>query len=76
MTSKEALEELKANTEWTWKDSENYNIVKKDLEVLEILKRCEFDFVNGSDFGLFIGTRFYTKISREEFNKVKEWLER
>ena len=57
--------------------------IKKDLEVLEILKR--FILVSKSDDDLFpydidvkqqyVSNRSCLVLTEEEFNKIKEWLE-
>lgn len=72
MTSKEALEKwyetISVNDKIRWGD--NYLSIKKDLEVLEILKKhiklTPYKTVSGfKDEGM----------SDDEFNKVKEWVE-
>ena len=82
MTSKEALEELKDNFENdVYKvEREMLNIVEKDLEVLDILKRSIFNkeehkYVMTKEF---IGQKFMLlnlSIRGDDISKVKEWLE-
>ena len=67
MTSKQALKELKENAqeicEW---ELDRLNIIEKDLEVLEIIKRK-----------LIIATNFVSFIAYdndEEYKKIMEWI--
>lgn len=82
MTSKEALDKLNyecircngTDDEF----SKELNIIKKDLEVLEIIKKWSFIQENYKDgYGKF--TQFLCNIHtigmEEDFKKVKEWLE-
>lgn len=82
MTSKEALDIL--NYECIHSNgtddesSKELNIIKKDLEVLEIIKKWSFIQENYKDgYGKF--TQFLCNIHtigmEEDFKKVKEWLE-
>lgn len=48
---------------------EEYNLIKKDLEMLEILKK-HYDFTSPLEY--FI--EFFIYNSDEDFEKVKEWL--
>ena len=77
MTSQEALKYLLVNSEELYSQYEEdekfyldavelYNIVLKDLEVLEILKRV---------FNYKITQKFVEDMTKDEFFKVKEWLE-
>ena len=77
MTSKEALNYLLINSEELYTQYEEdekfyldavelYNIVLKDLEVLEILKKV---------FNYKSVQKFVEDTSADEFFKVKEWLE-
>ena len=51
---------------------EEYETIKKDLEILEIIKRhCDFSSPLSMDY--FI--EFFIYNSDEDFEKVKEWLE-
>ena len=51
---------------------EEYETIKKDLEILEIIKRhCDFSSPLSMDY--FI--EFFIYNSDEDFKKVKEWLE-
>ena len=79
MTSKEAFKELKENAqeicEW---ELVRLNIIAKDLEILEIIKKWSFIQENYKDgYGTF--TQFLCNIHtigmKKDFNKVKEWLE-
>ena len=89
MTSKEALKYLLADSEELYNQYEEdekfyldavelYNIVLKDLEVLEILKRKNVDiqFIkeimhDKIEFDYYP----YDNLTNEEFNKIKEWIE-
>ena len=82
MTSKEALDRL--NYECIRSNgvddeySKEFNIIRKDLEVLEIIKKWSFIQENYKDgYGKF--TQFLCNIHtigmEEDFKKVKEWLE-
>lgn len=89
MTSKEALKYLLVNSEELYSQYEEdekfyldavelYNIVLKDLEMLEIIKKWSF-----IDEGYKTGYGPYTKFQciihtvgmKEDFEKIKEWLE-
>ena len=73
MTSKEALKELIDNaqdmSEW---ELVRLNIVKKDLEVLEILKKYLY-YDNENHFIKMVQIR--KKISNFDYEDLKEWLE-
>ena len=92
MTSKEALYLLMTNQKKVRDDftfinlnthekvsiEECYDIVIKDLEILEIIKKWSFIQENYKDgYGTF--TQFLCNIHtigmKKDFNKVKEWLE-
>lgn len=70
MNSKEALEHIKHMADWEYYDIEDDILpIKKDLEVLEILKK----HIYSSDSSISIildDLRNY-----DDFKKVKEWLE-
>ena len=74
MTSKEALKELKENAqevcEW---ELDRLNIIEKDLEVLEILKK----HYNLNSLTLTLGDIISISIHKDDkdFKKVKDWLE-
>ena len=79
MTSKEAFKELKENAqeicEWEF---DRLNIIEKDLEVLDIIKKWSFIRENYKDgYGKF--TQFLCNIHtigmKEDFEKIKEWVE-
>lgn len=57
---------------------ENYEIIKKDLEILEIIKKWSF-IQEGYKVGYGPYTQFLCNIHtvgmEEDFYKVKEWLE-
>lgn len=85
MTSKEALfdlyKQLKAHRRTTKQIIENkqqYEQIWKDLEVLEIIKKWSFIQENYKD-GCGKFTQFLCNIHtigmKEDFKKVKEWLE-
>ena len=83
MNSKEAFNELKENAkeicEW---ELERLNIIEKDLEVLEIIKKHSFLFVEKgklycgryADVELLIEEDDFD--DKEEYDLLKEWLER
>lgn len=77
MTSKEALNYLLVNSEELYSQYEEdekfyldavelYNIVLKDLEILDILKKV---------FNYKSVQKFVENMTKDEFFKVKEWLE-
>jgi hypothetical protein len=70
MTSKEALEEIRdfryGKDKLLVCQTEMYDIIDKDLEVLEIFKNC---FVILNDELMF-------SISPKEEEKIKRWLEK
>ena len=75
MTSKRALEEwygtISVNDKIRWEN--NYLSIKKDLEILEILKKhYDVNFLEVSP-NYFIAYSVYK--DDEDFKKVKEWLE-
>ena len=80
MTSKEAMAKLKENFENdVYKvEREMLDIIDKDLEVLEIIKKWSFIQENYKD-GCGKFTQFLCNIHtigmEEDFKKVKEWLE-
>ena len=69
MNSKEALKQLKENAqeicEW---ELDRLNIIEKDLEVLDILKRNIFVADN-----MIYATS--NELSNDDYNKLKEWIE-
>ena len=77
MTSKEALSDLFNMANYCLEEKEQkqikeeYNLIKKDLEILEILKK-HCDFSSPLSMNYFI--EFFIYNSDEEFEKVKEWL--
>lgn len=73
MTSLEALKELKENAQEVCKwELDRLNIIEKDLEILEILKK-HYDISYSMDaIDYFIS--FFVYNSDEDYNKVKEWL--
>ena len=79
MTSKEALSDLSflaiGDENHTIKCKE---VIEKDLEVLEILKRKSVDIFLIKDI-MLDKIKFdcypYDNLTNEEFNKIKEWLE-
>ena len=89
MTSKEALKYLLVNSEELYSQYEEdekfyldavelYNIVLKDLEILEIIKKWSF-IEEGYKTGYGPYTKFqciiHTVGMKEDFYKLKEWLE-
>ena len=83
MTSKEALEELKDNFENdVYKvEREMLDIIEKDLEVLELIKNNKIIFLRAifNEKNSYCGQSNVeverAKKSKEELNKIKEWLE-
>ena len=72
MNGLEALKELKENAQEVCKwELDRLNIIEKDLEMLEILKK-HCDFSSPLSMNYFI--EFFIYNSDEEFEKVKEWL--
>lgn len=75
MTSKEALESwfnvISTNDKIRWE--EHYKVIKKDLEVLEILKK-HYD-KNSLSVSLDNFISFYIYKDDNDFNKIKEWLD-
>ena len=86
MTSKEALEKL--NYECIHSNgtddesSKELNIIKKDLEVLELIKNNKIIFLRSifNERNSYCGQSNVeverAKKSKEELNKIKEWLEK
>ena len=93
MTSKQALEKLFNDIREfeehffgciCFDSKEEYNLIKKDLEILEMLKNkmsIENAYYNGDKrFGTYKyiaynGTPLDIE-TKEEFNKIKEWMEK
>ena len=74
MNSKEALKELKENAQEICKwELDRLEIIGKDLEVLEILKRMVI--VRKGTTWYYLDTEHPFFESQEDINKVKEWLE-
>lgn len=83
MASKEALDELKRIN--SRQNNNNGDIwlemiiqpIEKDLEVLEILKRIDwliYNNVDKNDFNWYIDTNKSMKLTKEEVEKIKDWL--
>lgn len=77
MTSKEALESwfsvISTQDKIRWE--EHYKVIKKDLEILEIIKKYlvrTFDYPEGSDYFCLELHKF---VYEKEGMKFKEWLE-
>ena len=74
MTSKEAFKELKENAqeicEW---ELDRLNIIEKDLELLEILKK-HYD-VNSLTVSLDSFISITINKTDKDFEKIKEWLD-
>ena len=68
MNSKEALKELKENAqeicEW---ELDRLNIVEKDLEILDILKRN----IYVADNTIYAAPN---ELNIDDYNKLKEWM--
>lgn len=82
MTSKQALEELYVDIKQfeehfigriCFDSEEEYNLIKKDLEVLEILKGM-LTVEKGSTW-YYLDTKHPFFEKQEDIDKVKEWLE-
>ena len=82
MTSKEALEELKDNFENDVYKVERsmLDIIDKDLQVLEIIKKWTFIIKENYKDSYRKFTQFICNIHtiemEKDFKKVKEWLEK
>ena len=74
MTSKQALKELKENAQeiCNW-ELDRLEIIGKDLEILDILKK----HYDNNSLALSLNSFIVFTIHRDdkEFNKIKEWLE-
>ena len=86
MTSKEALKYLLANSEELYSQYEEdekfyldavelYNIVLKDLEILEILKN-ESDSKRIIEKNGIVSFHLDMILTSDNYNKIKEWLEK
>ena len=74
MTSNKALKELKENAQEICKwELDRLEIIEKDLEVLEILKRMVI--VRKGTTWYYLDTEHPFFESQEDIDKVKEWLE-
>ena len=74
MTSKQALKELKENAQEICKwELDRLEIIGKDLEILDILKK----HYDNNSLALSLNSFIVFTIHRDdkEFNKIKEWLE-
>lgn len=74
MKSKELLESIKHTIEGVFyprkmykKTSDEFKQLERDLEVLEILKKFSIELCNCIN---------YTSLTNEEFELLKEWLEK
>lgn len=86
MTSKEALDKLNYecihSNGYDDESSEELKIIKKDLEVLELIKNNKIIFLRAifneknSYFGQSNVEVERAKEFQEELNKIKEWLEK
>lgn len=73
MSGLEALKELKENAQEVCKwELDRLNIIEKDLEILEILKKHYDPSYSLDSIDYFIS--FFIYNSDEDYNKVKEWL--
>lgn len=80
MTSKEALHIIKWSGVGRSRETYDkaYDLLVKDLEVLEILKRVDWLVYNNgdkNDFNWYIDTNKSMKLTEEEAEKIQEWLE-
>ena len=81
MNSEEALKELKTNAliECDW-ELERLKIIEKDLEILYMLKknmRVESEIIDGVEYEYIAYNYWELDIeNKEEFNKIKEWLQK
>ena len=74
MTSKQALKELKENAQEICKwELDRLEIIGKDLEILNILKK----HYDNNSLALSLNSFIVFTIHNDdkEFNKIKEWLE-
>ena len=81
MNGLEALKELKENAQEVCKwELNRLNIIEKDLEILEILKKnmsiqTEFDDEDNKLYEYIVYNEMYLDIkNKEEYYKIKEWL--
>ena len=94
MTSKQALKNIKSDSECVYVDErfeeeilfahdyfhQEINVIEKDLEVLEILKKklVELNRVKTyTDYRVYNCYQYSPDLylTEKEFNKIKEWLE-
>ena len=87
MTSKEAFKELKENAQEVCKwELDRLNIIEKDLEILEILKKkgVAVGFIQlqikencggVSEYNDYIGEDKSLHLTADEYEKIKEWIE-
>ena len=74
MTSKQALKELKENAQEICKwELDRLNIIEKDLEILDILKK----HYDNNSLALSLNSFIVFTIHNDDkdFHKIKEWLE-
>ncbi len=81
MSSLEALKELKENAQEVCKwELDRLNIIEEDLEILYMLKknmRIESEIIDGKEYEYIAYNYWELDIeNKEEFNKIKEWLQR
>ena len=74
MTSRQALKELKENAQEICKwELDRLNIIEKDLEILDILKK----HYDNNSLALSLNSFIVFTIHNDDkdFHKIKEWLE-
>src|SRR5574344_1826424 len=71
ISPEEAIQRIRKTCNKYSVNGTDYETIKQDLEMLEILKR-HFDFSSPLSMNYFI--EFFIYNSDEEFEKVKEWL--
>lgn len=81
MTSKEALKRLCSCSMLKHDTTKQYaEVIENDLEVLEILKNKKVDIVRLSMcdcvemYNCYFKYATELRLTKEEFNKIKEWL--
>ena len=75
MTSKQALKELKENAQEICKwELDRLEIIEKDLEILDILKK----HYDNNSLALSLNSFIVFTIHNDDkdFHKIKEWLEK
>ena len=75
MTSKEALVRIELMSKYGYSDLNDFEIIKQDLEVLEILRKHIKNKVDWNKHILKIYETTIYAYDVDDFNKIKEWLQ-